>query len=497
MEQDLGDRRPICRPFSYLSPPKDWTDQEERRRVFWNVFILDRFCSISMGWNISLTSIDVRQRLPSDGILWRKQEAVVTPYLGVWDKSTGRVGSNPAVSAAVAPQSPSDVSCDSARTSEIDMSKVGQFAYCVEATESMSRVTNYFLQQRFNPNDPKEVEWWLTRFKELDLRLAHWKMLLPQKWKASTAPRQMTATAPATPRLDPNLTLAHVTHNASTILLHQLIAYPPQSWPFRKRLPSAWSAETCRSAGVEICTITQQYLRSSSSEMPITSQYAFCVYIAARMMLLHWRHAFDPGTELQGEFWLLVECLEEMARRWRGHSLASDSPSSSNHLHNSTQLPKDHQVLASKYALKLRELWSRCAQDGTFRIDVTDYTQEIDHRQAPVLQKDNLGGGLSYSPSGNLSNPGRQWVVSGQEAAGMLPFTGFGSTSPLNQHPLNKPSTPYGGMTGHPTPQDQLGFNDMSFGASMGINDYFMNLDRVIAFEDGSLFTTNLENGAW
>jgi hypothetical protein len=61
--------QPICRPFSYLGPAKDWADQEERRRVFWNVFLLDRFCSITMGWNTSLTSIDVQQRLPCDGIL--------------------------------------------------------------------------------------------------------------------------------------------------------------------------------------------------------------------------------------------------------------------------------------------------------------------------------------------------------------------------------------------------------------------------------------------
>lgn len=406
--------------------------------------------------------------------------------------------------AAPVPQSPSEVLCDAAiendprnqsagsylSTAKVDMSKVGQFAYCVEATESMSRVTNYFLQQRFNPKDPKEVEWWLTRFKELDLRLAHWKILLPQKWTTTTtAPRQQTATATTTNRLDPNLTLAHVTHNASTILLHQLIAYPPPSWPFRRRLPSTWSAETCCSAGAEICTITQQYLRSTPSNMPITSQYAFCVYIAARMMLLHWQQS-DSGTELQAEFWPLVDCLEEMARRWKGLT-----PS---HTHHTPGATNSQQVLSGKYASKLRELWGRSTQDKTFRIDVTDYTREIDHRQAPTFRPGGPSTGPSPAASWNtrVSDGNRQWTAANQDMGGMLPYGRLeDNTSPVSQHhPLHKASTPYGTMPG----QDQLGFSDMNFGGSMGIdNDYFMNLDRVIAFEDGSLFTTNMENNAW
>lgn len=51
------------------------------------------------------------------------------------------------------------------------MTTVGAFAYCIEATESLSRITTYFLQQKINLDDRQEVSQWLTRFKELDLRL--------------------------------------------------------------------------------------------------------------------------------------------------------------------------------------------------------------------------------------------------------------------------------------------------------------------------------------
>jgi hypothetical protein len=38
-----------------LPPARVWTEAEERRRVFWNVFLLDRFCSIVTGYVVSLT----------------------------------------------------------------------------------------------------------------------------------------------------------------------------------------------------------------------------------------------------------------------------------------------------------------------------------------------------------------------------------------------------------------------------------------------------------
>ena len=53
----------------------------------------------------------------------------------------------------------------------MDMTTVGAFAYRIEATESLSRITTYFLQQKIEFKNRQQVSDWLTRFKELDLRL--------------------------------------------------------------------------------------------------------------------------------------------------------------------------------------------------------------------------------------------------------------------------------------------------------------------------------------
>jgi len=57
------------------------------------------------------------------------------------------------------------------------MSTVGAYAYCIEATESLSRITSYFLRQEIDFTDRMQVSDWLTRFKELDLRLVQYVRL--------------------------------------------------------------------------------------------------------------------------------------------------------------------------------------------------------------------------------------------------------------------------------------------------------------------------------
>lgn len=49
VEDEGHDKQPLLKPMPSSPPPQSWTEEEERRRVFWVVFILDRFCSITTG----------------------------------------------------------------------------------------------------------------------------------------------------------------------------------------------------------------------------------------------------------------------------------------------------------------------------------------------------------------------------------------------------------------------------------------------------------------
>jgi len=105
-------------------------------------------------------------------------------------------------------------------------------------------------------------------------------MFLPGKWKDTNISRQESQVI-----MDPNLTLAHITHNASMILLHQLIAYPSARWDWATRLPSRCSADTCQTAAAETSSITEKYLKSPTRSKIVNSQFIFCVFIAARVIL--------------------------------------------------------------------------------------------------------------------------------------------------------------------------------------------------------------------
>ncbi|KAL1866224.1 hypothetical protein Daus18300_006888 [Diaporthe australafricana] len=48
-----------------IAPPKDWTELEERRRVFWGAFCVDSHASISTGWPSLVDMSEVTTHLPS------------------------------------------------------------------------------------------------------------------------------------------------------------------------------------------------------------------------------------------------------------------------------------------------------------------------------------------------------------------------------------------------------------------------------------------------
>ncbi|KAK7203036.1 fungal-specific transcription factor domain-containing protein [Myxozyma melibiosi] len=286
--------------MTFLRKADTFIEQEERRRVFWNVFLLDRFCSISTGWNPSLTAVDVRRRLPINGEYWSDNipHHGETPSTTNGDRSSSVGGCG-------------DEHRPSAREDEVQ--SLGGFSYCVEASEFLSAVTQFFLHQDVHPQSLAELQEWMNGFKDLDLRLAQWKANLPARW------REVRLHPEPKPKFDPlmdqNLTLAHMTHNTSVILLHQFVAYPVAQWQLTSMMRSSQrsSADTCLAAAKEICNMTSRYLNAMDGI--VNPQFGFCLFVCGRMLLCH---SSFTNTELLPEFSLIIDALGELALRWRG-----------------------------------------------------------------------------------------------------------------------------------------------------------------------------------
>ncbi|KAH8680801.1 fungal-specific transcription factor domain-containing protein [Xylariales sp. PMI_506] len=300
--------------IAFLPPCQDWAAMEGRRRVFWNVFLMDRFCSIATGWNLSLKSAEVRRRLPCEGALWEAGNPLPTPtpYFGIVEEPNA-----------------ADEDPLGAHVQNGGSSSLGAFSYCIEATESLSLVTNFFLRQTMDARNPQSLRVWLVRFKQLDLRLVQWKTFLPTRWREACARN-------ADGNMDPNLTLAHITHNTAVVLLHQSIAYPSLDWQSSLvRLPSASSAETCLAAAREVAIIADQFLHESG--FLTNPQFAFCLFICGRMLLAH---SASYNIDLSQEFETLLGSLREISRRWNGPNASDPAQASESNL-------------ASKFAYRL------------------------------------------------------------------------------------------------------------------------------------------------
>ncbi|KAI1344160.1 fungal-specific transcription factor domain-containing protein [Xylariaceae sp. FL0016] len=361
--QSVRGARVLIKRMAFLPTCADWIELETRRRVFWNIFLMDRFTSIATGWNLCLTSADVKRRLPCEGALWERGNPLKTPtpYFGVADQ----------------PSHPG-TSLPHSRSETDDPESIGGFAYCIEATESLSLVTSFFLQQAVDMSKIQDLQVWLMRFKQLDLRLIQWKIYLPEQWQEACALN-------VDGNMDPNLTLAHITHNTAVVLLHQGIAYPSKEWQsISVRLPAASSAETCLAASSEVAIIADKFLQDTS--LLTNPQFAFCLFICGRMFLAHSSYYNVP---LSSYFDTIVNNLWEISRRWTGPNF----------------VPAGTDDLASKFASRL----THARQLGPASLDI----RQAVYSEDKVLSGKNGGGSQNLNTQPGIVHQTERSVASG------------------------------------------------------------------------------------
>ncbi|KAG2171263.1 hypothetical protein INT43_002885 [Umbelopsis isabellina] len=282
-EDDDMEKNKLLNRVGFLSPPKNLTETEERRRIFWSIFQMDRFCSVTTGWNTSLTSTDVKRRLPTNGEWFKERIYKQARYFNISDPDVDSTDANDAL---------------------------GGYAYLIEATECLNRVACFLLREKIDFTTRDGLRRWFDGFQALDAMLVRWKTFLPEKWQV--------ATVNPTGGMDENLTLAHISHNTSVLLLHHNVAYPPTD--LNIRLPSLNSSQTCFAAAMEITTITSQFL--VHVRIAVSPPFAFCLFVAARTILAHSLHY---RTDLDPSFGVLVQSLREISKRWAANGPETDN----------------------------------------------------------------------------------------------------------------------------------------------------------------------------
>ena len=137
-----------------LPEPQSWIEDESRRRLFWMVYLLDRYATIATAFEFALNENEIDRKLPCrDDILSRNQ-----PVETRWFRSSEREG----------------YSIDKPEN-------LGSFSYYIEVLGILSRV-HQFLKQPVDIGAASDVERWQYTYCGLDKSLTTWSASLPPEY---------------------------------------------------------------------------------------------------------------------------------------------------------------------------------------------------------------------------------------------------------------------------------------------------------------------------
>ena len=260
-----------------LPRPRDWIEEEGRRRLVWLVYMLDRYATIATQLDFALNERSTDTPLPCRYDLFCNN----VPSETRWFSSPG-----------------------SMEIALGDHGNLGSFSYHCEVLRILSCI-HRFLQQPMDILSPRDVQRWRDNYRKLDGELNTWLSRLPGEYGNIS---QLCHSDPAA-RIS-NWIMIHAAFVVSVIRLHSAAAYPVvQSHVFK---PSYNAMQRCLTAIESLRVITQDVIEAGSLDL-LGSPFAFALWVAARLSLVH---AAAMRCDVDPDIWFLINTLEKMGQCW-------------------------------------------------------------------------------------------------------------------------------------------------------------------------------------
>lgn len=264
---------------SVLPDSRSPIEDEERRRLFWAVYMLDRYATVATAFEFALDDKEVDRRLPCRDEIFAANKPVETQ----WFRQSGQN-----------------------RYSTNIMDVHGHFAYHCELLGILGRI-HLFLKRPIDIGSLADVEQWQGTYRALDSELNAWHFGLPDDFANIT--RLMKTSTPSKPQQCGWIAL-HAAYAFTTIRLNSSAAYPAQSSPI---FSSSYSAmQRCLSA-VDNMRQLCQFVKVSGFLDKLGPPFAFSAWVSARVALVHGSimdHEIDPDIDY------FVTLLGEMGQYW-------------------------------------------------------------------------------------------------------------------------------------------------------------------------------------
>jgi hypothetical protein len=137
-----------------LPEPRDFIEEESRRRLFWVIYLLDRYATIATAFDFTLADREIDRRLPCREDYFSNNQAIEAK----WFRRTERMD-----------------------TGDDKPEYLGSFSYYIEVVGILSRI-HQFLKKPVDIGALSDVEDWQKEYRELDSELQSWKYGLPQEY---------------------------------------------------------------------------------------------------------------------------------------------------------------------------------------------------------------------------------------------------------------------------------------------------------------------------
>ncbi|KAL7623579.1 hypothetical protein AAE478_007262 [Parahypoxylon ruwenzoriense] len=265
-----------------LPEPKDFIEEESRRRLFWMIYLLDRYATIATAFDFALGDREIDRKLPCRDDLWIKNQKVETRWFHTQDH-------------------PPDLPDHDVNKPE----NLGAFSYYIEILGILSKI-HEFLKRPVDIGALGDVEQWQLRYKELDNLLASWKFGLPGEYGNMAKLFQPGGNK----ALNCGWIMLHATYHTAVIRLHSSAAYPTTRSPIFT--PSYSASQRCLGA-VENIAALGEFVVQNGMLNKLGPPFAFTLWVAARLLLVH---GSTVEHKLAPQIAFLVDTLRDMGRYW-------------------------------------------------------------------------------------------------------------------------------------------------------------------------------------
>ncbi|KAF2453456.1 fungal-specific transcription factor domain-containing protein [Lineolata rhizophorae] len=278
-----------------LPPTWDWTEIESHRRLFWTIYLLDRFATVSSAFDFALDEKYIERRLPCADEYFQSSRMVETPCM----KGNKRKDDDPTL-----------------------LKNVDWFAHYIEVMGLVSRV-HKFVKRPVDISTEFDVKLWKKEFQALASETEALENNFPDDCKPILVSRGDPV------NMNSGIVTLCAVYQYAIIRLHSIQAYPANtSRYFKRSAASLASIHKCRTAAIAICKLNKLVREhvSTTSNRPLISfgpPFAFTLWVAARVLLIH-------SSEVPADYHLidrvppLIASLAEHGALWNASRRFAD-----------------------------------------------------------------------------------------------------------------------------------------------------------------------------